>query len=125
MRLHATEITNYTDNLDQAVDFYSGVLGFRVLKRFEWGFALVEGGGTRIGLMAHHLALPELGEPPASHLSIQSANLAADLETLRRAKFRVGKITGEAPGPRAAIVFDPDGHPLFLWEDSSQPFPAN
>lgn len=123
MKLHATEITSYTDDLDRAVDFYSRMLGFTVLKRYEWGFALLDGRGTQIGLMDRSLALPDLGEHPAPHLAVQSANLAADLETLRRAGHQVGKVNGEAPGPRAAIVRDPDNNALFLWEDSSLPFP--
>lgn len=125
MRLHATEITTYTDDLDRAVDFYSRTLGFRVLRRYGWGFALLDAGGVHLGLMTRDQALPELDGRTVPHLSVQSANLAADLEHLRQGGFAVGKVAGSAPGPRAAIVRDPDGNALFLWEDASLPFPAH
>ena len=111
-------------NLERAIDFYSGVLGFEVTQRYGSGAAFLSAGGYH-----HHIGLntwDSLGAGPAprGHPGLyHTAFLYPDRATLADAFQRVVAagipIQGAADhGVSEAIyINDPDGNGVELYRD--------
>ncbi len=111
----------FVADLDAAVAFYSADLGFEVELRPSAAFAMLYHGGLRLLLSvpgsAHALPGGTLPGPGGwNRILIQVPDLGAAVEALRArgVRFRHGIVTGI--GVRQALLEDPSGNPVELFE---------
>ncbi|MFI6657103.1 VOC family protein [Streptomyces sp. NPDC050523] len=113
------------DDVDAAIAFYCGQLGFREVMHPAPAFAMIvrddlrlalssPGGGPGGGQAMPDGTLPRPGG--WNRISLQVADLDADVRRLQQAgvPFRNEPITGV--GGRQVIVDDPSGNPVELFE---------
>ncbi|MBY8343007.1 VOC family protein [Streptomyces spinosirectus] len=113
------------DDVDAAIAFYCGQLGFRELMHPAPAFAMVvrdelrlalsrPGGGPGGGAVLPDGTLPRPGG--WNRISLQVPDLDADVRRLRQAgvPLRSEPVTGV--GGRQVIVDDPSGNPVELFE---------
>lgn len=118
----AQETMYYVRDLDAAVKFYSESLGLKLIRHYDWGFALLEadGHGRHIGLMSADLYASEFpGEDglPAPRLVFQVQDLDAQVKEFKMKGIRTTDVMGEKGETRALHFFDPDGNAFFVWEE--------
>lgn len=115
----ANETIYYAENWESSVTFYEKMLGFVLLKKMDWGFALFQTDeeGGRIGLMKADLARGE-GEsgPLMPRLSLNCADLEGELVILKSKGVRCGEIAGIKGETRSVNIYDQEGQAFFLWE---------
>jgi catechol 2,3-dioxygenase len=111
-------------NLDRAVDFYNGVLGFEVTQKYGESAAFLSAGGYH-----HHIALntwESLGGPPPPrgttglfHLAILYPTRAALADALRRVLAAGIALDGAADHgvSEALYLRDPDDNGVELYWD--------
>ncbi len=122
----ATVSVRYIVNdVDEAIEFYSGLLGFREVMHPAPTFAMLERGDLRLVLSAPGggpgggQAMPD-GQVPKpggwNRFSLEVADLAATVDQLRKkgAHFRNDIVTGV--GGKQILVEDPSGNPIELFE---------
>ncbi|QNI37867.1 VOC family protein [Edaphobacter albus] len=114
-------------NLDRALDFYHGVLGFEVTQQFGHSAAFLSAGGYH-----HHIALNTWeslgGQPPAPgttglyHLALLYPTRAALADALRRLLHAGISLEGAANHgvSEALYLRDPDGNGVELYWDKPQ-----
>jgi catechol 2,3-dioxygenase-like lactoylglutathione lyase family enzyme len=111
-------------DVDAAIAFYTGQLGFELDMRPAQGFAGLSRGGLQLllnqpGAGGAGQALPD-GQTPApggwNRIQIEVDDLAARVEQLKAAgcRLRSGIVTGK--GGRQVLVDDPSGNPVELFE---------
>jgi catechol 2,3-dioxygenase-like lactoylglutathione lyase family enzyme len=113
------------DDVDAAITFYCGCLGFREVMHPAPAFALLvrddlrlalsrPGGGPGGGQAMPDGTLPRPGG--WNRISLEVVDIEADVERLRRAgaRFRNDIVTGV--GGRQVLVDDPSGNPVELFE---------
>jgi catechol 2,3-dioxygenase-like lactoylglutathione lyase family enzyme len=111
-------------DMDAAIPFYTELLGFRVDLRPAPGFASLSKGNLRLLLNEPSAggagqAMPD-GQMPApggwNRIQIEVKNLSATIDTLQRAgcRFRNEIVIGK--GGKQALVNDPSGNPVELFE---------
>lgn len=113
--------TIFVSDMDRSIDFYTETLGMTLRMRAENFWAEVQAGeGLVIGL---HPASPS-AEPPGTRGSIQiGLSVSEPLEEIQKriakhgVKF-VGEIIADGPG-RFANIKDPDGNPIYFWEEAA------
>ncbi len=110
--------------LDRALDFYCGVLGFRLTGRMGNGAAFVAAGSYH-----HHIGLntwesrggapPPRGTTGLYHVAILYPNRAALADALRRLAAAGVRLDGAADHgvSEALYLRDPDGNGLELYRD--------
>ena len=121
-RAHDTASVRYfVTDLDRAVAFYRDQLGFEEELRPRGGFALLYRGNLRLLLSTpggtHRLPDGTLPEPGGwNRIALRVTDLEASVEALRAAgaRFRTGIV--ENPAVRNALVEDPSGNPVELFE---------
>lgn len=112
-------------DVDAAVAFYTGRLGFKLDMHPAPPFAMLSRGDLRLVLSAPNPAggggqsMPDGAKPEPggwNRFSIEVGDLAATVETLREAgvHFRNDIVTGV--GGKQVIVDDPSGNPVELFE---------
>jgi catechol 2,3-dioxygenase len=111
-------------DLDRALDFYCGVLGFELIQRMGLGAAFVSAGGYH-----HHLGLntweSQGGSPPPPgttglyHVAIRYPTRAALADALRRLDAAHIRLDGawDHGVSEALYLHDPDGNGLELYVD--------
>lgn len=111
-------------DLDRALDFYCGVLGFDLIQRFRSQAAFVSAGGYH-----HHIGLNTWesrgGSPPPPgttglyHVALLYPTRAALADALRRVTTAGISLTGSADhgGSEALYLNDPDGNGVELYWD--------
>ncbi|MEL7254130.1 MAG: VOC family protein [Pseudomonadota bacterium] len=111
-------------DLDRAIDFYSGVLGFEVQQRLPSGAAFLSAGGYH-----HHIGLntwdskggtaPPPGTTGLYHTAFLYPDRAQLADALRRVTQAGYRIEGSADhGVSEAIyISDPDGNGVELYRD--------
>ena len=111
-------------DLERALDFYCGVLGFEVQQRFGSQAAFISAGGYH-----HHIGLntweSKGGEPPAPgttglyHAAILYPTRASLADALRRLLAANVELNGAADHgvSEALYLRDPDGNGLELYRD--------
>jgi catechol 2,3-dioxygenase len=111
-------------NLDRALAFYCGVLGFELMQRYGSQAAFISGGGYH-----HHIGLntweSKNGSPPARgttglyHLAILYPTRAALADALRRLMEAGIALEGASDHgvSEALYLRDPDGNGLELYRD--------
>ena len=122
----ATVSVRYIVNdIDKAIDFYTGLLGFSLLMRPNDMFAMLARGDLRLVLSVAGnapgggQAMPDgrVPEPGGwNRFSIEVPDLAATVQDLRAsgASFRNEIVTGV--GGKQILVDDPSGNPVELFE---------
>lgn len=110
--------TVFVKDMDQAVDFYTKVLGMKLRARYDNHWAEVEAGNTLlIGLHPQ----TEKAPPPGTQGSVQ-IGLTLDqplVEVVERLKQKGVQFDGPIVDDKAGIFAsfrDPDGHLLYFWE---------
>lgn len=110
-------------DVDAALAFYIGVLGFELVEQWGPPFAMVKRGDLTLWLSGpgSSAARPLAdGSRPASggwnRLVLETDDLAALVERLKRsgAAFRGEIVSG--PGGKQILVNDPSGNPVELFE---------
>ena len=111
-------------DLDRAIAFYSGVLGFEITQRMGRGAAFLSAGGYH-----HHIGLntwESLGGPPPApgttglyHIAIRYPDRQALANALRRLVEARVPLDGAADhgGSEALYLRDPDGNGVELYWD--------
>jgi catechol 2,3-dioxygenase len=114
-------------DLNRALDFYCGVLGFELMQRFGAQAAFISAGGYH-----HHIGLNTWesrgGSPPAAgttglyHLAILYPTRAALADALRRLVEAQISLEGAADHgvSEALYLRDPDGNGVELYRDRPQ-----
>jgi catechol 2,3-dioxygenase-like lactoylglutathione lyase family enzyme len=111
------------DDVDAAIDFYTGHFGFEVLSNMSPAFADVQRGRLRILLSGPQSSAarpmpdgrrPEPGGWNRIHFVVD--DIAAEVERLREAgvTFRNDVIKG--PGGQQVVIEDPAGNPIELFQ---------
>lgn len=110
----------YVSSMDNAVRFYTEVLGLKLTNRFGDNFATVEAGRLVIAL---HPQTPNTPAPPGTKGSM-ALGLAVD-EPIDRVVARLTergvRITGDSDRSKSNAVVefeDPDGNDLYLWPEA-------
>jgi lactoylglutathione lyase len=113
------------DDLDRALEFYTGVLGLRLGQR-SGDYAQLETGATRLGLYTRNAMAKTLGislQPPAPNApGFEIGFKVPDVDTAfaELVASGVSPVTPPATRPwgqRIAYVRDPDGHLIELAQD--------
>ena len=122
--METVSVRYIVDDVDQAVDFYSGHLGFEVEMHPAPGFAMLRRGALRLLLNAPgaggagRAGGGQSGPQPGGWNRVQLTveDLDAVVERLRSAgaDFRSGVVEGQ--GGRQALVSDPAGNAVELFE---------
>jgi catechol 2,3-dioxygenase-like lactoylglutathione lyase family enzyme len=114
----------FVDDIDAAVAFYCGLLGFEEELRSPPAFAMLYRGDLRLLLSvpggpgrAHVMPDGAVPEPGGwNRISLLVPDLAAAVETLGRQGIRLRTDTTSGVGVRLALLQDPAGNPIELFE---------
>jgi catechol 2,3-dioxygenase-like lactoylglutathione lyase family enzyme len=121
----AVQVRYIVNDVDAAIAFYCGHLGFKEVKHPAPAFAMLTRGDLRLVLSAPNPAagggqpMPDgTQQQPGgwNRFAIEVEDLAATVEKLRRAgaRFRNEIVTGV--GGKQILVEDPSGNPIELFE---------
>ena len=121
----AVQVRYIVHDVDAAIAFYCGLLGFEEVMHPAPAFAMLSRGALRLVLSAPNpaggggqtLADGSTPEPGGwNRFAVEVDDLADTVERLRQAgaHFRSGVITGV--GGKQAILEDPSGNPIELFE---------
>jgi catechol 2,3-dioxygenase-like lactoylglutathione lyase family enzyme len=111
------------DDVDAAIDFYTGYFGFEVLSNMSPAFADVQRGNLRLLLSGPQSsaarAMPDGRKPEPggwNRIHFVVDDIAAEVERLRTAgvTFRNDVIKG--PGGQQVVIDDPAGNPIELFQ---------
>jgi catechol 2,3-dioxygenase-like lactoylglutathione lyase family enzyme len=128
MRAH--HIAIYTRDLARLEAFYTQVLGFPVVRRWETaGIVFVDAGGLWIELTRQDA--PDDGTPPRAldqgvglnHVAVQVDDVDRSFRELVGKGVRVLAAPANYENVRVAFLADPDGNVLELIEDSTIDYP--
>jgi catechol 2,3-dioxygenase-like lactoylglutathione lyase family enzyme len=119
--LHITETIFSVRDIDAAIRFYTETLGFRLTERQDWGWAVIEDNGQRIGLVLDKWMRDE-GAPqevlPIPQIGMKTDDIEAEVAALRAKGLDVVGPQGEPGATRTATFRDPSGNCIFLWCDT-------
>lgn len=109
---------------ERSLAWYRDLIGLRVvLRQPEDGFAMLDGGGVRLALKRRapgEVVTRNLEDGPM--LIFEVADAAAELARLTAAGSPVLKpLATNLEGYRRAVVADPDGHPVTLFDFQPDP----
>jgi catechol 2,3-dioxygenase-like lactoylglutathione lyase family enzyme len=121
----AVSVRYIVDDVDSAIAFYTGSLGFRVERHPGPGFVMLSRGELRLllnsatgpGGAAQPMPDGRRPEPGGwSRIQLEVEDLVSEVETLRRAgaRFRNDIVVGN--GGRQILVEDPAGNAIELFE---------
>jgi lactoylglutathione lyase len=113
----------YTRDVEGAVDFYEGLLGFEKQYQFppdgEPGYVGLRRDQADLGIV--HESSPQqmigksMGDGPRFELFVYVDDVDASIESMRNAGVRVLREAEDMPwGERVAFVSDPEGNPVTL-----------
>jgi catechol 2,3-dioxygenase-like lactoylglutathione lyase family enzyme len=114
-------------DVDVAVEFYIGILGFELVERWGPPFAMVKRGDLMLWLSGPGSSASRTladGSKPLpggwNRLVLETDDLVSLVEKLTQsgAHFRSNIVSG--PGGRQVLVNDPSGNPIELFESSGQ-----
>lgn len=111
-------VTIFVSNMDAAVEFYTNVLGLKLVNRYGDDWATIDAGkGLTIGL---HPASPKNPAPGTKGAMMLGLEIDEPIETVVARLTENGvRFTGDTvqgDGGKFAHFEDPDGNPLYLWE---------
>ena len=111
--------TIYVSEMQRSIDFYTGVLGLRLVFRADDHWAQLDAGGLAIGLHPASDRNPAPGTPGGITVGFSVDVPIADAVAALAAHGV--EVRGPEPGGGGvALAFfaDPDGNPLYLAEES-------
>jgi catechol 2,3-dioxygenase-like lactoylglutathione lyase family enzyme len=109
--------TIYVSDMQRSVDFYTGVLGLRLIYRVDDHWAQLDAGGLAIALHPASDRSPAAGTPGGI-----TVGLSVDVpivEAIAALAASGVEVHGPAPGGGGVVLAffaDPDGNPLYLAE---------
>ncbi len=117
----------FVRDLDAAVAFYCGNLGFAEELRSPPAFAMLHGGGLRLllsvpGLPGAGRPLPDGTVPAAggsNRITLQVPDVAAAVARLREAGVRIRADVSQGVAVRQALIEDPSGNLVELYEPAT------
>jgi catechol 2,3-dioxygenase-like lactoylglutathione lyase family enzyme len=122
MPTKVSETIYYVNDLDVAVESYQRQLGFKLIEKQDWGWALFEVGGGRLGLLTEAV-WKQAGEDydglPRPRLAFQTDDIDGEVARLKAAGVDVGEFHGKSAEMRAVTFRDACGNEFFLWDDGS------
>jgi glyoxylase I family protein len=99
-------------DIDEAVRFYTGVLGFEVVERPDFGFP---GAWLQAGAQQVHLAPTEArGADSFQHFALQVADVDAAIADIRDAGWKVDPVPHMQGAGHQAFLRDPSGNLIEL-----------
>ena len=109
-------VTVFVTDVSKAVQFYTKVLGLKLLKRHTKHWAtLSAGSGLIVGLHEKSPNHPQPGTKGAVILGLQvPGSLRTELERLESLKVHVERSGVDDIG-KFAYIHDPDGNPLYVF----------
>jgi catechol 2,3-dioxygenase-like lactoylglutathione lyase family enzyme len=101
---------------DEAVTFYTGVLGLTVLERPDFGFGgyWLDAGGQQV-----HLMQSESERSGGDHFAIRVDDLEAAVADIRATGYKVNTIDHMAGAGHQAFLHDPSGNFIELNQPDS------
>ena len=114
--------TVFVSNMNNAVNFYTQVLGLHLAERYGDHWATVDADGLTIGLHPKSARHPVPGTKGAIMLGFGvDEPLHTIVQKLKDKGVRfAGDIINDEAGSFADFE-DPDGNPMYLWETASVP----
>jgi catechol 2,3-dioxygenase-like lactoylglutathione lyase family enzyme len=110
-------------DVDAAIDFYVGRLGFELAERWGPPFAMVRRGDLTLWLSGPGTSaarpMPDGAQPVPggwNRLVFEVDNLDATIAVLRAAGTRFRNDVVSGPGGRQVLVEDPSGNPIELFQ---------
>jgi catechol 2,3-dioxygenase-like lactoylglutathione lyase family enzyme len=123
--MSTVSVRYFVHDVDEAIAFYCGQLGFDEVMHPAPAFAMLERGELRLVLSAPGggpgggMAMPD-GTLPApggwNRFMLQVADLDAEVERLRAAGARLRNQIVEGVGGRQILLEDPSGNPVELFQ---------
>jgi catechol 2,3-dioxygenase-like lactoylglutathione lyase family enzyme len=114
-----SDTTYYVRNLEEAIDFYTGKLGFRLREKFDWGFAYIDIDGQHcIGLMSCDSWKEEFPSEAADlrpRVALETDDFDAEYDRLKKRGVRLSSVAGKPSETRGVMIWDSDENPIFLW----------
>jgi catechol 2,3-dioxygenase-like lactoylglutathione lyase family enzyme len=117
------EMRTIVDDVDKAIAFYTGALGFRLVQQFGPAMAIIECGDLTLWLAgpaaSASRAMPDGRKPVPggwNRIVLRCDDLAADVTRFRTLglTFRNDIVVG--PGGKHILIEDPSGNPIELFE---------
>lgn len=103
----------YVRDLDRALRFYQGALGFKVIERFDGGYARL---ASPRGRTHRHEEERKAGDGGSIRLYFEVRQLDAVCRRLKAAGTEFRRMPAKMPwGWRHAYLDDPDGHEVSLY----------
>jgi catechol 2,3-dioxygenase-like lactoylglutathione lyase family enzyme len=123
MAIRVSETIYYVHDLEAAVNFYRDQLGWKLVDKQEWGWALFDVDGTsKVGLLTEAIwrqSGADYEVLPHPRLGLKTDGIEGEVARLKASGIGVDSITGE-PGKMQAVTFrDLCGNEFFLWDDGS------
>jgi catechol 2,3-dioxygenase-like lactoylglutathione lyase family enzyme len=115
------------DDVDLALAFYTGTLGFELIERWGPPFAMIKRGDLELWLSGPGSSASRPladGSKPIpggwNRVVIETDDLLATVEKLKQsaAHFRSGIVAG--PGGKQVLVDDPSGNPIEVFQASGE-----
>lgn len=123
MATRMSETIYYVHDLDEAVESYQKNLGFKLIQKQDWGWALLELYGGKVGLLTEAIwkqSGADYEGMPQPKMAFQTDDIDGEVAKLIEAGADVDELKGE-PGSMRAVVFrDLCGNEFFLWDDGSE-----
>jgi catechol 2,3-dioxygenase-like lactoylglutathione lyase family enzyme len=114
------------DDVDEAIDFYTEILGFELLTRSVPAFADVKRGNLRLLLAgptcAAQLPMPDGVVPRPggwNHLHFVVDDISAEVARLRTCRVRFDDDIAPSPGGKQILLHDPSGNIIELFEPAA------
>jgi catechol 2,3-dioxygenase-like lactoylglutathione lyase family enzyme len=129
MKLNPIMVRYIVNDVDKAIAFYSQHLSFQVAKQSGPDFALLTRDGFQLVLSppkgpgGGSQPMPDGRRPEPggwNRLILQSANLEADVDALKKADLRFRNEIVAGPGGRQILLEDPSGNLVELFEPAKE-----
>ena len=123
--MESVSVRYIVDDVDTAIAYYTGTLGFEVTMHPAPTFAMLQRGPLRLMLSAPAgpgggaQAMPDGSRPEPggwNRFQIEVDDLAAELERLRAAGARFRSDVIDGVGAKQVLLDDPSGNPVELFE---------
>lgn len=119
MAIKRAEMMVFARDFEATVAQYRDDLGFELVSKEDWGFAIFRLGEFHLGILERSQWSQEGCGPeelPTPCLSLLVDDLDIEAARLRAAGVEVGEISGQPGGLRSFDARDREGNWLFYWQ---------